>query len=408
MMMASRGFGQSEATFAITTSATTELVSRVFLAAFTLFFDVRPKLLFFFAMIGMTIAKIGYLCLEDTLIGSLIMVGVIGAVRSWLLVPQPLVVVEDVGVDQFAAAYGIFAIVSGSIHRTRSLDLRRGHHIGILAGHRGPLRLPHAVPSAAENPHRHALQSPWRPHARDRLRRAASALHQRDRRQRYRLDQEPIKFDEKQQPIPLTDRRVKVGDKVLLSGFGWEENNSMRASKKLLKATVYAGDLESCRKLYLLTHDTITRNMFCAWAYGRDSCQGDSGGPAVVDGKLAGVVSFGDDCASLVFPGVYTQVYNYLAWIDEVTGEKNKTGVVLYNEPNVQKDPKVVENEKEEEKEEMEIPEEGEEMEIPEEGKGMEEYVDVDDSVEDYYEDESTTSTFSTIAKKFLSFFGQA
>ncbi|KAL7307177.1 monocarboxylate transporter 5 [Trichogramma pretiosum] len=115
MMMASRGFGQSEATFAITTSATTELVSRVFLAAFTLFFDVRPKLLFFFAMIGMTIAKIGYLCLEDTLIGSLIMVGVIGAVRSWLLVPQPLVVVEDVGVDQFAAAYGIFAIVSGVI-----------------------------------------------------------------------------------------------------------------------------------------------------------------------------------------------------------------------------------------------------------------------------------------------------
>ncbi|XP_014229973.2 trypsin-like [Trichogramma pretiosum] len=204
---------------------------------------------------------------------------------------------------------------------------------------------------------------------------------------------EPIKFDEKQQPIPLTDRRVKVGDKVLVSGFGWEADNARRTSKQLLKATVYASDLESCRRLYLLTHDTITRNMFCAWAYGRDSCQGDSGGPAVVDGKLAGIVSFGDDCASLVFPGVYTQVHNYLAWIDEVTGEKNKTGVELYNEPNVQKDPKV-ENEKE-----------IEEMEIPEEGEEMEEYVDVDDSVEDYYDDESTTSTFGSIAKKFFSFF---
>ena len=47
--------------------------------------------------------------------GTIVMVAAIGAMRSWLLVPQPLVVVENVSVDQFAAAYGVYAIVSGVI-----------------------------------------------------------------------------------------------------------------------------------------------------------------------------------------------------------------------------------------------------------------------------------------------------
>jgi hypothetical protein len=37
-----------------------------------------------------------------------------------------------------------------------------------------------------------------------------------------------------------------------------------------------------------------------------DACQGDSGGPLTVSGKLAGIVSFGEDCGR--FPGVYTEV----------------------------------------------------------------------------------------------------
>ena len=47
--------------------------------------------------------------------GLIVMVAAIGMVRSWLMVPQPLVVVENLAVGKFAAAYGVFAIISGLI-----------------------------------------------------------------------------------------------------------------------------------------------------------------------------------------------------------------------------------------------------------------------------------------------------
>lgn len=54
---------------------------------------------------------------------------------------------------------------------------------------------------------------------------------------------------------------------------------------------------------------------------GKDACQGDSGGPAVSTKtkKQAGVVSWGQGCARAQFPGVYTNVANYIPWIRTVT-----------------------------------------------------------------------------------------
>lgn len=46
-----------------------------------------------------------------------------------------------------------------------------------------------------------------------------------------------------------------------------------------------------------------------------DCIQGDSGGPLVCQGKLSGVVSWGQGCALRHLPGIYTDVAFYRPWI---------------------------------------------------------------------------------------------
>ncbi len=68
----------------------------------------------------------------------------------------------------------------------------------------------------------------------------------------------------------------------------------------------------------------ITDNMLCARACQEDTCQGDSGGPLIIKGSDAtsdvqvGVVSWGFDCASPSFPGVYSRVSEAYDWIRSV------------------------------------------------------------------------------------------
>ena len=66
------------------------------------------------------------------------------------------------------------------------------------------------------------------------------------------------------------------------------------------------------------------RAQLCAGieAGGIDSCQGDSGGPltAMVGDRrvLVGVVSSGEGCAEAGYPGLYTRISTYSAWIDRL------------------------------------------------------------------------------------------
>jgi secreted trypsin-like serine protease len=72
----------------------------------------------------------------------------------------------------------------------------------------------------------------------------------------------------------------------------------------------------------------ITDNMLCAgYALGgKDSCSGDSGGPLMVPDAQgsgwvqAGIVSWGDGCASPNKYGVYTRVANFKSWIESHVG----------------------------------------------------------------------------------------
>ncbi|XP_060793595.1 trypsin isoform X1 [Neoarius graeffei] len=62
----------------------------------------------------------------------------------------------------------------------------------------------------------------------------------------------------------------------------------------------------------------ITENMICAGYAdgGTDACNGDSGGPLVCEGRVYGIVSWGNSCADPRYPGVYTAVSKFRKWID--------------------------------------------------------------------------------------------
>lgn len=67
----------------------------------------------------------------------------------------------------------------------------------------------------------------------------------------------------------------------------------------------------------------ITSRMLCANLPGKDSCQGDSGGPLMyrpseTERYLVGIVSWGVDCATPLYPGVYARVSAFLDFFDSI------------------------------------------------------------------------------------------
>lgn len=76
--------------------------------------------------------------------------------------------------------------------------------------------------------------------------------------------------------------------------------------------------------------DTLYAEQIAAGGNAEDSCQGDSGGPLVVQAsngtyKQVGIVSYGNGCGNIGFPGIYTRVSSYTTWIDSKT-QANSSG----------------------------------------------------------------------------------
>jgi trypsin len=108
------------------------------------------------------------------------------------------------------------------------------------------------------------------------------------------------------------DPAYRAGAEATVVGWGTTSEGGA-VSDVLLKVTVPVVDNETCAADYTASGAGYDKaSMFCAGVPegGKDSCQGDSGGPAYVDGKLAGIVSWGEGCGRKGFPGVYTNVGN--------------------------------------------------------------------------------------------------
>ena len=93
---------------------------------------------------------------------------------------------------------------------------------------------------------------------------------------------------------------------------------------KQVNLTIYPNDF--CDNVSPSTTKNWTTQICCGDLNGeRDACQGDSGGGLFVQQNLSsvlrytiqGIVSYGEQCASPMKPGIYTRVLSYLQWIQE-------------------------------------------------------------------------------------------
>ncbi|XP_066581977.1 transmembrane protease serine 9-like [Prorops nasuta] len=127
--------------------------------------------------------------------------------------------------------------------------------------------------------------------------------------------EKPYEYNDKQKAIGLfnAEEEVKSGTVATITGWG---SRSVYLQQVLVPVVSH----EECNKDYE-DKGGIPEGEICA-AYpegGKDACQGDSGGPMTVEGRLAGIVSWGRGCGERGYPGVYTKVAAYRDWIDEHT-----------------------------------------------------------------------------------------
>lgn len=121
-------------------------------------------------------------------------------------------------------------------------------------------------------------------------------------------------------PQDFADGRVASGVIATVSGWGAVAEESEAPQDDLLSTTVPILSAEETEAAY---RARIASDQIGAGWFGRrnsDSCYGDSGGPLVVpDGEgrflLTGVVSWGVECGSSRYPGMYTNPAVYHDWI---------------------------------------------------------------------------------------------
>ncbi|XP_073172552.1 trypsin-3-like isoform X1 [Lepidochelys kempii] len=117
-------------------------------------------------------------------------------------------------------------------------------------------------------------------------------------------------------PLPQQGAVVREGRFCQVSGWGYTTPVGGTTSDTLRSLRLPIISSGKCNSTASYAGH-ITKNMICAGfnTGGKDACQGDSGGPLVCEGRVFGIVSWGNSCARPRYPGVYTAVANFQKWI---------------------------------------------------------------------------------------------
>ncbi len=128
------------------------------------------------------------------------------------------------------------------------------------------------------------------------------------------------------------------GASAVVSGWGVTNVTGTSTTDQLMRADVQilAGPNDPCGQY---GPDVDPLQDVCAGSPtgAIDACQGDSGGPLVVATPvptLAGLVSFGTECAKAGYPGLYTRLTTFLPWLQSkidlpIAAPAAPTGVVV-------------------------------------------------------------------------------
>ena len=130
----------------------------------------------------------------------------------------------------------------------------------------------------------------------------------------------------KQAVLATYDDELYDGTKLTISGWGFDNVANGRNPFLLKKATVYYQELEICKNAYSKRSVVVPSGTICAGEInyiGSSICEGDQGGPLVQTTKakgdrVFGIASFALNCGATFTPSVFTDVRQYLDWINQV------------------------------------------------------------------------------------------
>lgn len=111
--------------------------------------------------------------------------------------------------------------------------------------------------------------------------------------------------------LPLETRARADARGAVPTVYGWGDTQDTGPDETLQKAAVPDLGDKTClaNKSYVANGYAAVTNICAGYLQGGiDACQGDSGGPLVLNGRLLGVVSWGQGCAQPGSPGVYTEI----------------------------------------------------------------------------------------------------